>query len=563
MWARCSHARLTQFRPPARDHSGPGAGRRTIPNRLRSPNVAAGQKVIVADLGCVLYDGDKEFVIKKSNPWRGIVRYDLCRGWNRRGYRPSGYHRVAGRCRRGHPAAEYYHLESDWVIEIDITANRADALSHYGVARDLYAWLVQNGYKTSLHRPNCDKFVVDNTDMPIDVKIENTEACKRYACLSITDCDVKEAPNGCRISCASSVCALSTISWISPTMSWWPTVSRCIALMPTWWKAVRLSSAHSPKAPNSSPLTERSTRWASTTWASATPKTPCVLPAYSAARVVALMKRRETWFWRVLISIPHGSVSARRHGLSTDASYRLSVVSTPMASSMPWSRPPSSVRSWQVAKWAWKSKTFILLLCRISRWVWNTITSITWLEREIGKDTIKSIVKSLEMNIDSEDEEGLELTVPAYRVDVQRPHVMWWRISCASTATTTWNSYSVEEFAHGARRGRPAVQTGEHHRWAVGGLRFQWNIEQFRLARHHIIRVWISTRKRPPWKWWIHWAPIWAWCARRCCLVDWEHRAECEQKGIRIWSSSNSAIVIISIQQDTLTKTLPRPIAKK
>ena len=94
----------------------------------------------------------------------------------------------------GQPAAEYYHLESDWLIEIDITANRADALGHWGVARGLYAWLKQNGYKTSLHRPSCDEFVVDNEDLPIDVEIQNTEACKRYACVSITGCEVKESP---------------------------------------------------------------------------------------------------------------------------------------------------------------------------------------------------------------------------------------------------------------------------------------------------------------------------------------------------------------------------------
>ena len=80
------------------------------------------------------------------------------------------------------------------LIDIDITANRADALSHYGVARDLYAWLTQNGYETSLHRPSCDAFKVDNHDLPIDVTIENTDACRRYACLSITDCEVKESP---------------------------------------------------------------------------------------------------------------------------------------------------------------------------------------------------------------------------------------------------------------------------------------------------------------------------------------------------------------------------------
>ena len=91
----------------------------------------------------------------------------------------------------GMPAAEYYKVESDWLIEIDITANRADALSHYGVARDLYAWLKQNGYETSLHRPDCSKFKVDNHNLPIKVTIENTDACRRYACLSITDCEVK------------------------------------------------------------------------------------------------------------------------------------------------------------------------------------------------------------------------------------------------------------------------------------------------------------------------------------------------------------------------------------
>ena len=79
----------------------------------------------------------------------------------------------------GIPAKQYYNLESDYLIEVDITPNRADACSHYGVARDLYAWLVQNGYKTSLHRPSCDAFQVDNTDLEIPVTVEATEACPR------------------------------------------------------------------------------------------------------------------------------------------------------------------------------------------------------------------------------------------------------------------------------------------------------------------------------------------------------------------------------------------------
>ena len=166
-----------------------------------APNVAAGQKVIVADLGCVLYDGDKEFVIKKSK-LRGVESLGMICAEDEIGIGNdhAGIIVLPEDAVVGTPAAEYYHLESDWLIEVDITANRADALSHWGVARDLYAWLKQNGYQTALHKPAVngspvDKaFSVDNHDLPIDVVIENTEACKRYACVSITDCDVKESP---------------------------------------------------------------------------------------------------------------------------------------------------------------------------------------------------------------------------------------------------------------------------------------------------------------------------------------------------------------------------------
>ena len=159
-----------------------------------APNVAAGQKVIVADLGCVLYDGDKEFVIKKSK-LRGVESCGMICAEDEIGVGNShdGIIVLPEDTPVGQPAAEYYHLESDWLIEVDITANRADALSHWGVARDLYAWLKQNGYATSLHRPSCDEFVVDDHSLPIQVTIENTEACRRYACVSITDCEVKES----------------------------------------------------------------------------------------------------------------------------------------------------------------------------------------------------------------------------------------------------------------------------------------------------------------------------------------------------------------------------------
>ena len=118
-----------------------------------APNVAAGQKVVVATLGTKLYDGDQEFTIKKSK-LRGIESNGMICAEDEIGIGTShdGIIVLPDDAVPGTPAAAYYHLESDFLIEVDITPNRADACSHYGVARDLYAWLVQNGKQTALHR---------------------------------------------------------------------------------------------------------------------------------------------------------------------------------------------------------------------------------------------------------------------------------------------------------------------------------------------------------------------------------------------------------------------------
>lgn len=388
-----------------------------------APNVAAGQKVIVADLGCVLYDGDKEFVIKKSK-LRGVessgmicAEDEIGVGTDHQGIIVLPEDAVVGT-----PAAEYYHLESDWVIEIDITANRADALSHYGVARDLYAWLVQNGYKTSLHRPNCDKFVVDNTDMPIDVKIENTEACKRYACLSITDCDVKESPEW--LQDKLRVIGLRPINNIvditNYVMMAYGQPMHCfdadmvkdrqiiVRTQPEGTKFVTLDGEEHTLGEHDLSICNA--------------EDPMCIAGifggkgsgtYETTRNVVLESAyfHPTWIRK----------SARRHGLSTDASYRFERGIDPNGIIYALKQAAILCKELAGGKVSMEIKDVYpapMPDFKVSLkydYVHNLIG------KEIGKDTIKSIVKSLEMNIDSEDEEGLELTVPAYRVDVQRP----------------------------------------------------------------------------------------------------------------------------------------------
>lgn len=160
-----------------------------------APNVAAGQKVIVATLGAKLYDGDQCFIIKKSK-LRGVESFGMICAEDEIGVGEShdGIIVLPEDTTVGMKAAEYYDLESDYVIEVDITPNRADACSHYGVARDLYAWLIRNGYKTSLHKMDVSAFAVDNHDLDIEIDVQNAEACPRYCAVTIKDCEVKESP---------------------------------------------------------------------------------------------------------------------------------------------------------------------------------------------------------------------------------------------------------------------------------------------------------------------------------------------------------------------------------
>lgn len=160
-----------------------------------APNVAAGQTVVVATVGTTLYDGDNEFQIKKSKI-RGVESFGMICAEDEIGIGTShdGIIVLSEEVTPGTPAAEYYNLTSDYVLEVDITPNRIDAASHYGVARDLSAWLACNGKAAELHRPSVDAFKVDKADGGIAVEVLDAEACPRYAGVTIRGVKVAESP---------------------------------------------------------------------------------------------------------------------------------------------------------------------------------------------------------------------------------------------------------------------------------------------------------------------------------------------------------------------------------
>ena len=388
-----------------------------------APNVAAGQKVIVADLGCVLYDGDQKFTIKKSK-LRGVDSLGMICAEDEIGIGTSheGIIVLPDDAVVGKPAAEYYHLESDWVIEIDITANRSDALSHWGVARDLYAWLVQNGYETSLHRPSDEAFTVDNEDLPIEVVIENQEACKRYACVSIRDCEVKDSPDWLKNKLTTiGLRPINNIVDITNyVMMAYGQPMHCfdadmvkghkivVRTQPEGTEFVTLDGEKHILGPHDLSICNAE-------------EPMCIAGifggkgsgTYDTTRNVVLESAyfHPTWIRK----------SARRHGLSTDSSYRFERGSDPNAVIYALKQAAILCRELAGGKVSMQINDVYPKPIEDTRVTLRYDYAKLLIGKEIGCDTIKSIVKSLDMKVLTETADSLELQVPAYRVDVQRP----------------------------------------------------------------------------------------------------------------------------------------------
>ena len=388
-----------------------------------APNVAAGQKVIVADLGCVLYDGDKEFVIKKSK-LRGVESLGMICAEDEIGVGTShdGIIVLPEDAPVGQPAAEYYHLESDWIIEIDITANRSDALSHWGVARDLYAWLKRNGHASSLHRPDCSEFAVDNNDLPIDVEIENTEACKRYACVSISGCEVKESPEW--LQNKLKVIGLRPINNIvditNYVMMAYGQPMHCFDA--DMVKGSKIVVRTQPEGTKFVTLDGEEHTLGEHDLSICNAEEPMCIAGifggkgsgtYDTTKNVVLESAyfHPTWIRK----------SARRHGLSTDASYRFERGIDPNGTIYALKQAAILCKQLAGGKVSMEIKDVYPNPINDARVQLDFEYVDRLIGKNIGNDMIRSIVESLDMKIVSETETGLELDVPAYRVDVQRP----------------------------------------------------------------------------------------------------------------------------------------------
>lgn len=388
-------------------------------------NVAAGQKVIVAQLGCKLYDGDKSFTIKKSK-LRGVESCGMLCAEDEIGVGTDHAGIIVipdtDPVAVGTPAAQYYGVQSDWLIEVDITPNRADACSHYGVARDLYAWLKQNGYKTRLHRPSVDDFKVDNNDFEIDIQIENTEACPHYCGISIENCQVKESPKWLqdRLRTIGLRPINNIVDITNYIMMAYGQPLHCfdadmiaghrvvIKTMPEGTPFVTLDGVEHK-------LSNRDLCICNTT------EPMCIAGVFGGKGSGTYETTRNIFFESAYFNPTWIRKSARRHGLTTDASFRFERGIDPNGQIYALKRAAMLAQELAGGKIAMQIKEagrtkvddFEVDL------KYNYVHQL--IGKEIGNEAIRSIAESLEMRVLKADDEGLLLAVPPYRVDVQRP----------------------------------------------------------------------------------------------------------------------------------------------
>ncbi len=171
-------------------------GGKVLPIVCGAPNVAAGQKVVVATVGTKLYDGDNEFEIKKSKI-RGEESEGMICAEDEIGLGTGhdGIMVLKPEAEVGSFAKDYFNVYTDTVFEIDLTPNRPDAISHFGVARDLYAYLkINSDLDLKLNLPDVSKFAIDNNDLNIEVEVKDTDACPRYSGVTLTDIEISASP---------------------------------------------------------------------------------------------------------------------------------------------------------------------------------------------------------------------------------------------------------------------------------------------------------------------------------------------------------------------------------
>ena len=387
-----------------------------------APNVAAGQKVIVATIGTVLYDGDQSFTIKKGK-LRGEDSCGMICAEDEIGVGSdhAGIIVLPADTPVGMTAREYYKVQDDTIIEVDITPNRSDAASHFGVARDLYAYYKAHGQNVALNKPSVEAFKIDNHELPIQVTIEAPDACPRYTGVSIKGVEIKESPEWLKNSLLAI--GLRPINNIVDVTNF--VLHECgQALHAFDADKIKGNEIHVRYAKAGEKfvtldgvereMNERDLMIANSSEAM------CIAGVFGGLESGVTENTKNVFLESAYFDPVTIRKTSRRHQLQTDASFRYERGCDPNNTLYVLKRAAlliQEVAGGQIAmdvtdngQTAWDPFPVTIDIHRVN----------SLIGKAIGEDTIETILRALEIEIKSKNGAIWQLGVPRYRVDVQR-----------------------------------------------------------------------------------------------------------------------------------------------
>ena len=387
-----------------------------------APNVAAGQKVVVAVNGTKVYDGDECFTIKRSKI-RGVESNGMICAEDEIGIGTdhAGIIVLPADAVVGTPAKEYYNVKSDYVLEVDITPNRVDATSHFGVARDLAAYLKQNGKPANLKRPSVDAFKIDDEVPAIEVVVENKEACLRYSGITIKNVTVKESPEW--LQNRLKVIGLRPINNVVDITNY---ILHGVGQP--------LHSFDADKIKGNKVVVRSATEGAKFVTLDGVERTltdrdlmicnveepMCIAGVFGGLDSGVTEQTKNVFLESATFHPTWIRKTARRFGLNTDASFRYERGLDPNQTVEVMKRAALLIQ--EVAGGTITGAIQDIYPVPVAPYrVELTYDKVnTLIGKVIPVETVKSILESLEMKIVSETAEGLVIDVPVYRIDVQR-----------------------------------------------------------------------------------------------------------------------------------------------
>ncbi|MFA6751670.1 MAG: phenylalanine--tRNA ligase subunit beta [Fermentimonas sp.] len=387
-----------------------------------APNVAAGQKVVVATVGTTLYSGDEEFKIKRSKI-RGEESLGMICSEAELGLSDNhdGIIVLPEDAVVGTPAAEYYDVKSDWVFSIDITPNRVDAASHYGVARDLAAWLKQQGKPFNLTKPSVDDFAIDKTYGGIEVIVENREACPRYSGLTIRGVTVKESPDWLKNKLL--LIGLRPINNIVDITNFilYETGHPMHAFDAAYITGDEVIVRTLPKKTKFTTLDEQERELSDRDLMICNSREGmCIAGVFGGMDSGVTEATTDVFLESAYFHPTWVRKTARRHGLNTDSSFRFERGADPNNTVYVLKRAAMLVKELAGGEISGEIRDVYPVEIEKPIVVLSYDKTTKLIGKEIPKESIKNILNSLEIEIENETETEVTLRIPTYRVDVTR-----------------------------------------------------------------------------------------------------------------------------------------------